>query len=363
MNAMKVVFTVVLSFLLFLSLSLLSIAVLLQSTILNPDFTAEQADRIDLEEIVRDFVDEEITTDIPEEAEFIVDTIYKVIDRHEPWIKEQLRYAIYTTYDYLQGRTDGFRLVISLGEIKSELKEDLWESLSENPEDWLPTVIDSWLIPYVNDNIADYSASIPEGLLPPEINRQDETSLAAYLENYLRDISRQVQSGRTTPEITGLLESLARPFYDRYYDEIIQDIDDEYVVDNEVISPEAMEQIRLARTIIGYFPVFFYGLIGLIVLLVAGIILINRNVKVITRSLGIDLIVFGVFEFAGIFFLRSLNILNLLPDISSSLESWLNDLYRDLLLPLQWFGLGVLIIGVLLLVVSFVYRPRAGEDS
>ena len=51
-----------------------------------------------------------------------------------------------------------------------------------------------------------------------------------------------------------------------------------------------------------------------------------------------------------------------LHDISPSLQTWVAELYSDLLAPLQTLSLGLLIGGIVLLVVSFVYKPRVVEE-
>jgi hypothetical protein len=99
--------------------------------------------------------------------------------------------------------------------------------------------------------------------------------------------------------------------------------------------------------------------------LVLGIILINRDVRVITRSLGIDLLIYGALEFAGVYVARHYMTTSLpMPaDVPVSLQTWLSGLTSDLLAPLQAFSLGLLIGGVVLVVVSFVYRRRVEEDN
>ena len=46
------------------------------------------------------------------------------------------------------------------------------------------------------------------------------------------------------------------------------------------------------------------------------------------------------------------------PNFPASLQEWMPQLVNDFLAPLQSFTLGILIAGVVLLVVSLVYKPR-----
>jgi hypothetical protein len=123
-----------------------------------------------------------------------------------------------------------------------------------------------------------------------------------------------------------------------------------------------MEQLLLARKYIGYFQTGFYALIDFMVLLVAFIFLINRNVRDTARALGIDFILFGALDLVGVFIAKNINPVNFLPDIPASLESWLTGLYKDIFSIVQSFSIAVLIIGIVLLVISFIVKPRTAED-
>ena len=98
-------------------------------------------------------------------------------------------------------------------------------------------------------------------------------------------------------------------------------------------------------------------------LLVLLIVLINRSVRGTTRTLGIDLLIYGALEFAGVYIARHYAPTGVsLPDIPASLNAWLSGLFTDLLAPLQMFSLGLLVGGAALLAVSFLYQPRPAAD-
>ena len=117
--------TSILSLLLFLSLTVFSIAFLLQSTALNPDFIVEQVDRIDVSELAHEITEEMITEDLPDEALFLQDAIYDIIEGQEPWLEEQLHYIIHTAYDFLLGETDTLEITIRLDSVKEDLRENI----------------------------------------------------------------------------------------------------------------------------------------------------------------------------------------------------------------------------------------------
>ena len=126
----------------------------------------------------------------------------------------------------------------------------------------------------------------------------------------------------------------------------------------------AEEKLEEAKEYIGYFQLGYNILIGLIVLLIAGIVLLNRQVRGATRKIGIIFLTCGVPWFAGIFVARYFagkQIAQL--DIPPYLQELLPRLVNDFSAPLQWFSLGLIIGGVALLIVSFVYKPRQQQDE
>ena len=353
----------ILSFLLFLSLSVFGIVFMLNSTLLNPDFVAAEVDRIDISAMTREIADEQIGEQLPDEALFIKDAIYDVISDHEPWLKEQVKTALYSAYDFLLGKSENLHIAISLEPLKESLRDSLWQSFNEQLPLLLPDLLEHQLKPYLDQHYEEFIEQIPPEYLPPGVSQLPEEQIKPYLDQYLQEIARQGVTGELPPEISALLEDMVKPYFDQYYDEFAGQIPSELTLDEGAIPPEVMTQLWQARQYIGYFQTFYYALIGFMVLLVLGIILIYRNVRDTTRALGIDLLIYGALEFAAVFFARNFAPNNLpLADIPSSIHMWLMGLYSDLLAPLQTFSLGVLITGVVLLIVSFVYQPRVAEE-
>lgn len=306
----------ILSFLLFLSLSVFGLAFMLNSTLLNPDFVSAQVDKIDVSGLVRGLAAEQIAEQIPEEASLIQEALYDIIDDQEPWLKEQVNTAIYTGYDFFLGKSERLDMVISLEPLKESLRESLWQTFQ--------------------DYLSGELESLPEGLLPEEY---------------------------FPPELASLPEDQLKAYFDQYYQEFAGQIPSELAFDESSIPPETMQQMILVRQYIGYFQTGYYYLIGFMVLLVLGIILINRNVRDSTRALGIVLLIYGALESAAVYLARHF-VPAMLPlqDIPSALQMWTMGLYSDILAPLQMFSLGALIGGVVLLVVSFIYRSPVDED-
>ena len=94
-------------------------------------------------------------------------------------------------------------------------------------------------------------------------------------------------------------------------------------------------------------------------LLILGIILIHRQVKGVTREIGIIILVFGVLQYVGIV-IGKLIIGTMLAqsDMLLQFQILLSQLVSDFLSPLGMFCMGLMVAGVALIIVSFIYKPR-----
>lgn len=304
MNFLKALGATILSFILFLSLGLFSTLFILNSTLLNPDFMVNQVDKLPVSSLIREATEEQFNQQLPEEAWFLKETMYTVVSDQEPWIKEQLRAGTYSFYDFLLGKSERLSLVVSMEPLKETLRDSLWQVFQQN---------------------------IPS--LPPELATAPPEMLEQYFEEFYQQFSEEIPS-------------------------VIE-------LDESSIPPEVMAQIIQARQYISYAQTAYYGLIGLMVLLVLGIVLLHRSVKGATRELGITFLIYGALEYAGVWatqrFMPSLP----LPDIPLSLQAWLTGFIADLVAPLQILGIGLMAGGAALIIVSIVYprwRAEAVEE-
>ncbi len=358
MGVLKGLGSGILSFLLFLSLVIFGIVFMVNSTVLNPDFIVAQVDNLDISTLARDIVDEQLSEDLPEEGEFLKEAAYMIIDEQEPWLKEQVNNAVYIGYDFLLGKSDRLEITIPLESLKTDFKENLWETLKKFLKQNASQIPEDLLIPYIEDYYQDLISQIPEQLFPAEMKSLTGHELSVYLHEHYDQVTDILQAAILLPGVSDWIMDQIRPYFDEYYDDFVKDIPAEQVYNEEEIPEDVMEQLWLARKYIGYFKTGYYALAAFIVVLIAGIALIHRNIKDITRTLGITFTTYGVLEFIGVLITRSLDIVGWIPDVPASLESWLSGLIKDFLAPLQWFSLGILTIGVVLLVVSFVYKPQ-----
>ena len=227
---------------------------------------------------------------------YVAEVIDDTLDDLEPWMKEQARDGIYSLYDYLEGRSQSLSLVISLEPVKDTLKQNLREAILNSP--------------------------------PPELQELPPGAIEQLLDEAYRQIDEQI------PAVQGI--------------EVVE-------VDQGTLGL-SLEQVRQA---IGYFRLGYYALIGFSLLLILGIVLINREVRGSTCSLGSIFLSCGILSFAGVFIVKNIAGTQLTQlDMPVYLQARIPQFLADTLAPLEMYSIGLLAAGVVLLVVSFVYKPR-----
>jgi len=296
MKCLKVLALILLSFLLFLSLSIFGLALMLNHTILNPDFIISELNKLDISSFAKDLFSQQIPQDEPYVAEVIGNTFADL----EPWIREQINDTIYSSYDYFLGKSQSLNLVILLEPLRDSLKDNLKEAVLYSP--------------------------------PPELVGAPPAVVELYINEACQNIDEMIPPSFEFSESS--------------------------------LSPEVLSQLTEVRQAIGYVQLTYKVLIGFILLLILGIIFINREVRGATRKLGIILATYGAFEYVGIFVFKSLAGTQLPQlNIPSPLQAWLPQLLNDFLAPLEIFSLSLLVAGIALIIVSFVYKPRQPSET
>ncbi|MBA7478468.1 hypothetical protein ES707_13891 [subsurface metagenome] len=301
----------------------IDLALTLRNTFLSSDFVASLIEELDISSLASEFIGEQLLKDIPEEMSFLAEHVDNIVAELEPTIKEELITAADPILDYLVGKSDSLSIEISLVPIVEELKDTLKETLLESPPTelaWLPF---SELERYFDKYFGEMVGTIP---LTIEL---DETIIPGEIPAQIAEALTEAEEG---------LEQARQSIADAL--------------------TEAEEGLELARQYVGYFQLGYKLLIGLIVLLITGIVFLNREVRGATRKVGTIFLTCGVPWFAGILigkYFAGKQIAQL--DIPPYFQELLPRLVNDFSAPLQWFSLGLLIGGVVLIVVSFVY-PR-----
>jgi hypothetical protein len=289
----------ILSFVLFIALSVFGLAFMLKSTALNPSFTGSEIDKLPLAIVIKDFTEAQIGNQLPPEIAFLKEPVYKTISDQETALKAELKSAVNSGYGFFLGKSQKLSIAISLVSLKAGLSDNLLKAYNANP--------------------------------PPQLAGLPQNQVKAYIDQFVTQIPSTLN------------------------------------LDESNISASNWQMIMEIRQDIGLFQTYYYLLIGLLVLLALLIILISWSVKNSTRSLGIDLLMYGILELAGVIIGRYY-IPSILPSaipagyIPTSLQTWLTGILVDLIKPLQTFSICVLVAGAILIAVSFIYKRRAAEE-
>jgi hypothetical protein len=306
MNFLKALLATVLTLLLFLSLAVFGMLFTLRSTFLNPDFVAAQVDRLDAMALVEETIKMEGGGQTSPETALLEEAMYQTIADNEPWIKEQVKGAVYDGYDYLLGKSERLHIVISLELLKEDLEARVWQLFQQNMDK-----------------------------LPPELSQLPPGALEQYFNEFYRPFAAEIPS--------------------------------QLEFDENSIPLDIMANLLVARESISYAQTAFYALIALMVVLVAGIILLHRSVKGATRELGITFLIYGAIEYAGVWATqRFMPGVPLLGDVPASVQAWVNGLILDLIAPMQILAIGLMAAGAALIITSIVYprlRPAAEEEE
>lgn len=302
MNFLKGLAISLLSLILFFSLSLFGIVYMLDKTFLDPDFVAAEVNRLDIPALVKEM----IHIEAPAEAPYLTQIIDKTIVDVEPWIKEEVSTIIHSSYEYLMGKTESLSLQISTAPLTDKLKENVTTALLASPPPELKDVPPAMIMQYVKQ--AYEQLDIP---IPPTIEFTESS-----------------------------------------------------------IPPDVMSTLTQVRSYLSYYQTAYYGLIILMVLCVLCIFLISRDVKQTTRSIGTTILTYGIIGYATTFAFSYFNLDEQLMGMMGTmggtpawLQAWMPQFMDDVMAPLKTFNIALLVTGVVLIIISIVYRRRQPEPE
>ena len=388
MSSLKIVAVVMLAIILFLSLAVFGVAFSGKMTALNAGFITSHLERLD----VSDLLDELDTSDIYEENPGVVNYVREIINDNEPEIKQRLGQAIDDIYDYLLGRSESLDLADVLGDsiLDPDFAIDIVEqsdlallaeelAVTMTPED---LNIPFSLEPYLDDIAIALDPWLKQqaGTVIPELydyilGEGQGFGLVISLESaksIFRGSFEEAFLESPPPQMAGMsqaeLEQAFAGFYARFEDEIpvaIElDLGDLGTPDQVAESlAEVEDALAESRRFIGLFHTMYGVTIGLMLLMVAGIILLYREVRGSSRVLGIVFAAYGVIGLIMVFVARGVSrapVTNL--DVPASFQDWLLRLSESYLTPMLILTSVLLVVGAALLAVSFIYRPRQPQE-
>jgi hypothetical protein len=139
--------------------------------------------------------------------------------------------------------------------------------------------------------------------------------------------------------------------FNSYFDEIARNIPSSLSLNSSAFD---------VKRGISYYQ-FWWLTIPLILVLAVAIILLENNLRISLRNLGINLFIFGALGIAGDFLLKYFTGPSIvLPGLPAALQVWLGQFLDDVFAPLNTFSIAVAVIGVALFVSSF-FIPKKEE--
>lgn len=387
-----------------LSLAVFGLAFTINSTVLNPGFIRTEIEELDISALVGEIVTQ--PPGQPQGAEAITSqdltkAVTDTITQLEPLLKERITAATDSIYDYLLGKrpnpdlaltlrstilkTDFFVAVIDKLDITPMVKEILRDQIGSAP---IPPEYQKYVDASLDKVVADIKPVIKQQIeaaadpvLDYLVGKSQSFSVtinAGQLKTTLSTAIRAAVIASPPPELAGIPQALWQNQLDNFLQQFTGSIPSTFEINQSVFGPDfrtgitdgiqkAEDKLAQARQYVGYFQLGYTLLIVLILLSIAGIILIHRQVRGSTRNLGSIFLSYGAFEYAGVLvgrYFADKKLPSALADLPPSLQTWVTNLSDRLLSPLGTFSLILLISGVVLLIISFVYpKQRPTQES
>jgi hypothetical protein len=183
-----------------------------------------------------------------------------------------------------------------------------------------------------------------------------------YIEQYLRDFAG-LRPLAGIPPLDPSLENLAEQYFNRYLEDFINQVPNTYTIDENSLGSQTMDGLSTARTVIGYFQTYYYWVIVLMIVLIVLIFLLSMNIRATACALGINFLIFGILDLVGVILMKSLPIMDwatsvVKQEIPDYLNSWVTGMINDVSSVALPLSIGILVVGVVLLVVSFIIKPK-----
>lgn len=387
MKALKVIILAVLSLLLFLCLTAFGVVFTANATILNRDFLPRELDRLEMAPLLTDAVE----LGAPDAPANIRNAAAQAVAKLEPEVKAQFKAANYKVYAYLLGQSD----TIDLSQvIKDTILSKSLVTEVENDADVLTLVRQTVrnelaaLIPPGQQQLTTYlDQAMPS--LDPWIRQQIDSTTGPMV-NYLVGDSNTLHVVISLDQMKSILQTSARTafmkspptqlagatqaqldsIFGQYYNQFAAQIPASITIDPSTLglgSSSSMAQtladmesgLSDARAAISRFRVYFLLLVLGILLLIAAIFLVHRELRGPMRDIGIIFLTYGFLEFVGVllgsYFFGRTNIAGL----PVTMRSWLPGVYWDVFRPLLILTGVLAIVGVGMIILSLLYRRRS----
>ena len=129
MSFLKLFLSGIMGLLLLVVLLLISVAFLLDRTLLNPDFAMAELDRSNAVGIAKEIV----LKNLPADARPYAPAVATSIEELRPWLLQQARATVNAGYDFLFGRSPRLQLTIQAEPLRQKLLQHLSQYVRDNP--------------------------------------------------------------------------------------------------------------------------------------------------------------------------------------------------------------------------------------
>lgn len=389
----------ILGFVLFLSLSVFGVAFLLSQTVLSPGFIVSEVNRLELASLANELIAQKSPEDFPEE---IGSAISSTISELEPQLKEELDTAIYSTYDYLLGKRESPELSIVLRSTflssdflvatidKLDIAPLIKPVIHEQAARWIPqemAFLSSYIYSSLDELLVNQESWIKEQLkaaadpvadyLVGERQSFNITIPTEPVIDNLREMLFEDASELPLLQLAGLSPELIELTFNTFFNEFSQGIPSSIEIDQSIIGQDVPQQIssslaeaestlKQMRGYISYFQPGYILLIFFILLLIAGIALLYREIKGATRTLGIIFLISGIAEISTLIVVRNImseQLGHLAYDTPLQLQLWLQQFLNNFFAPWQILSIGFIVAGIVLMVISFVYKSPQRQNE
>jgi hypothetical protein len=283
----------ILCVLLFLSIALFGLVLTIDQTVLNREFTASQVEKLDVASVAKDIFNVQI---LPQATVLVPSKIKEVID-----------------------------------EVLDDTIADLEPWMKQQAKEVTYSAYD-----YLEGSSQHLNLVIPVDPVKESLRDNIKEKLA-----------------QSPLEITGLSAS----HIERYIDGVYEQIPSTFEFGETTVSPQLIGQLEQIKQFIRYSNTVYLTVIGFILLLIALVIVIKREVRGSTRLLGATFLLCGIFSLAIALITPDIMAKGLSrPEVPVYLQVWIPQLLPSVLAPLKIYGIGSLVVAVILLTISFVYK-------
>lgn len=398
MKVIKGLGIALLGFLLSLSLIVFVLALTINLTALNPGFYAHRLDSLDVSALAGQFLEGQAgDVDLPEAfTPQLKSAVIDAIDRTEPLVKEGISAGIEDALKYLKGAVKEIDLAGLLRDnlLNSTFVADLLDKLdlaeiiksadaSSLALDMLtegegPDQATKYLLGYLDELLPELEPWLEEQAInaadPVFAYLLDESGTFSVsistdrVKQVLDTTFRQAFINSPPPELAGYSRAQLEQYFADNYQKLIDELPVAYTIDQSELEAtkadiatsvaDVEKSLAEARQIVGFFRLGFTLLIVFILLLIAGIILIYRNVRSTSLTLGIIFLVQGIVYLAGVLVAKSLIRAPLAElDLPASIRDWVFQTAGSTLTPLLVTAIIMLVLGVGL-VITYIIYPR-----